>query len=222
MVVDVPAEIAGGGFVDGMRYRGEICGYVMFEAVFADVAEQFLEMRDFYYAGAAESFEGIVSELALANISGDFACEVVGGETRETHRAALDAPYAGTESVVLADGAGDDFLKVHADVLEKMFRQVAAVEADGLVGIVRVIIVPVEEGAGRLRGELQGVHADDAGDVDFAGAGEALIAHHAHDRAGDDAEKFFERRPALDGADGDLGVAHPGVDNGAQLGHLDQ
>ena len=37
--VDVPAEIAGGGFVNGTRYRGEVGGYVVFEAVFADVAE---------------------------------------------------------------------------------------------------------------------------------------------------------------------------------------
>jgi hypothetical protein len=37
--VDVPAEVAGGGFVDGGGDRGEICGDVMFEAVFADVAE---------------------------------------------------------------------------------------------------------------------------------------------------------------------------------------
>ena len=95
-------------------------------------------------------------------------------------------------------------------------------EANGFVGIVGVIIVPVEESAGRLRGELERVHTDDAGDVDFAGAGEALVAHHAHDRAGDDAEKFFERGPALDGADGDFGVTHPGVDDGAELSHLDE
>src|SRR5271168_860861 len=220
--VNVPAEIAGGGFVDGRGYRGEICGDVMFEAVFADVAEQFLEVRDFYYAGAAERFEGIVGEGALAYVAGNFSGAVVGGEARETHGTAFDAADAGAEGVVFADGAGDDFLKVHADILEKMFRQVAAVEADGLVGIVGVVVVPVEEGARRLRGELEGVHTDDAGDVDFAGAGEALIAHHAHDRARDDAEKFFERGPALDGADGDFGVAHPRVDDGAELGHFDQ
>ena len=179
-------------------------------------------MGDFYYTCAAERFEGIIGECAFADVAGNFPGEIVGGEAREAHRAALDAAYAGAEGVVLADGARDDFLKVHADILEKMFGQVAAVEADGFVGIVGVIVVPVEEGAGRLRGELQGVHAYNAGDIDFAGAGEALIAHHAHDGAGDDAEKFFERGPALDGADGDFGVAHPGVDDGAELGHLDQ
>src|SRR5580698_3856980 len=180
MRVNVPAEIASGSFMNGGGYRGEIRGDVMFEAVLADVAEQFLEMRNFYYACSAEGFEGIVGELALADVAGDFSGAVVGGEARETHGAALDAADTGAEGVVLADRARDDFLKVHADVLEKMFRQVAAVEADGFVGVVGVVIVPVEESAGRLRSELQGVHADHAGDVDFAGAGEALIAHHAH------------------------------------------
>src|SRR5271167_169668 len=141
--MDVPAEVAGGGFVDGGGYRGEICGDVVLEAVFADVAEEFLEMGDFYYAGAAEGFEGIVGEGAFAYVAGDFSGAIVGGEARETHGAAFDAADAGTEGVVFADGAGDDFLKVHADILEKMFRQVAAVEADGLVGIVGVVVVPV-------------------------------------------------------------------------------
>src|SRR5208282_2993771 len=220
--VDVPAEVAGGGFVNGGGNRGKICGDVMFEAVFADVAEQFLEMRDFYYAGAAKGFEGIVGESAFTDVARDFSGEIVGGETRETHWATFYAADAGAESVVLADRARDDFLKVHADILKKMLRQIAAVEADGFIGIFGVIVVPVEEGAGRLRGELQGVHTNDASDVDFAGAGEALIAHHAHDRAGNDAEKFFERGPALNGADGDFGIAHPSVNDSAELGHLDQ
>src|SRR5277367_4258014 len=113
MRVNVPAEVAGGGFVDGGCYRGKICGDVVFEAVFADVAEKFLEMGDFYYAGAAEGFEGIVGEGAFAHVAGNFSGEIVGGEARETHGAALDAAYAGAEGVVLANGAGDDFLKVH-------------------------------------------------------------------------------------------------------------
>ena len=120
--MDVPAEVAGRGFVDGGGYRGKIRGDVVLKAVFADVAEKFLEMRDFYYAGATEGFEGIVGELTLADIAGNFSGEVVGGEARETHGAALDAADAGAEGVVLADGAGDDFLKVHADILEEMFR----------------------------------------------------------------------------------------------------
>lgn len=77
--------------MDGGGDRGEICGDVMLEAVLADVTEKFLEMRDFYHAGAAEGFERIVGEFALADVAGTFSGEIVGGEARETHGAALDA-----------------------------------------------------------------------------------------------------------------------------------
>jgi hypothetical protein len=49
-----------------------------------------------------------------------------------------------------------------------------------------------------------------------------FFAHHAHDGAGHDAEVLFERGPALDGADGDVVLLHPGIDDRAQLGHLEQ
>jgi hypothetical protein len=93
-------------------------------------------------------------------------------------------------------------------------------EADRLVGIVAVVVVPVEQRAGRFRGQLQGVHADHAADIHFAGARHQVVAHHAHHRAGHHAEVLFERRPALHGADGPLRSRHPAVDHRAQLGHL--
>ena len=49
-----------------------------------------------------------------------------------------------------------------------------------------------------------------------------LVAHHAHDRARHHAEELLERRPALHGADGHVGLGHPAVDDGAELGHLEQ
>ena len=94
-----------------------------------------------------------------------------------------------------------------------MFGQIGAVKADCLVWIRSVIVVPVEEGRWGARRELQGVHSEDAANIDLAGAGEEFIAHHAHDGAGDDAEIFFDRSPALDGADGDFGCGHPLVDD---------
>ena len=41
-------------------------------------------------------------------------------------------------------------------------------------------------------------------------------------RAGHDAEVLLDRRPALHGADRDVGLAHPAVDDRAELGHLQQ
>ena len=66
------------------------------------------------------------------------------------------------------------------------------------------------------------MHAERAADVDLAGGGQQIVAHHAHDGAGDDAEIFFHRRPALHGADLDVSLLHPVIDHIAELGHLDQ
>ena len=43
--------------------------------------------------------------------------------------------------------SGNDFLEVHSDALEEVLGQIAAMEADGLIGIVAVVVVPIEQGA---------------------------------------------------------------------------
>ena len=192
---------------------GKIGGYVVFEAAFANVVQEFLHVRDFDDAGATEGVEWIVGESALADVAAHFSCGIVGGEASEAHFFGLDEADAGAECVFFADGAGDDFLEVHFHGAEEVFGQIGAVEADCLVGIGSVIIVPVEEGRWRVGRELQGMHSEDAADVDLAGAGEEFVAHHAHDGAGDDAKIFFDGGPTLDGADGDFGCGHPVVDD---------
>ena len=101
-----------------------------------------------------------------------------------------------------------------------MLGKIAAVKTDGLVGIIRVVVIPVEQRTGSFGSQLQCVHTHHSGDIDFAGAGHPFVAHHAHHRAGHDSEVFFERSPALNGADGDFSILHPAIDDGAQLGHL--
>ena len=82
--------------------------------------------------------------------------------------------------VLLADGARDDELVVHLHAfVEEVLGQVGAVEADGLVGVVAVVVVPVEQRGGRLAGERERVHAERAEDVDLAGGGDEVLAHHA-------------------------------------------
>ena len=78
-----------------------------------------------------------------------------------------------------------------------MLRQIAAVEAHGLVRIVAVVVVPVEQRARRSRSQRQHVHAEHAAHIHLARARQQRIAHHAHDRARHDAEILFQRRPAL-------------------------
>ena len=46
---------------------------MVFEAVLADVAQQFLQMRDFDYAGATEGVQRIVGEFAFAYIAANFS-----------------------------------------------------------------------------------------------------------------------------------------------------
>ena len=187
------------------------------------IAEEFLHVGDFDNAGAAEGVERVVGEGALAGVAGDAAGEVVGGKTREAHVAGLHGAVECAVGVLLAYRARDDELVVHLYAFaEEVLGQVGAVEADGLVGVVAVVVVPVEQGRGRLAGEGEGVHGEGAEDVDFAGRGDEVFAHHRHDGAGNDAEVLLDGGPALDGGDGELGGGHPAVDDGAELGHLHQ
>src|SRR5437588_1181594 len=145
--VDVPTEIARCRFVDSGGYRGKIGCDVMFETSLANEAQQLLQFRDSNDACAPKGFKGILGESAFADIAGDFSFAVIGGKPREAHRAAFHASHASAKSVLLADRSSDDFLEVHADVLEEMFRQVAAVEAHRFVWIIGIIVVPIQQSA---------------------------------------------------------------------------
>ena len=74
-------------------------------------------------------------------------------------------------------------------------------EAHRLVRIVAVIVVPVEQRARRLRGQLQRVHAHHAAPHPLRRRWNQVLAHHAHHRARHHAEIFFQRSPALHRAD---------------------
>src|SRR5882762_8812181 len=194
----------------------------MLEPAFADVAKKFLQMRYMHDTGAAKSFKRIVGEVSFADIAADFPLTIVRRNASKTHRAGLDSAHAGTKGVFLAYRSSDDLLKIHAHILEKMLGQIAAVKTNGLVGIIRVVVIPVEQRAGSFGSQLQRMHAHYAGNINFASAGHALVAHHTHDRAGHDSEVFFERSPALNGADNHFGILHPAIDHGAQLGYLEK
>src|SRR4051794_6914343 len=123
---------------------------MMLEASLADVSEQVLQLWYLDDARAAEGLQGIVGEVALADVAPHLAFAVISGEARIAHRRSLHTADAGAEGVLLTDGAGDDLLEVHADVLEEVLGQVAAVEADSLVRIAAVVVIPIEQCAWRL------------------------------------------------------------------------
>ena len=109
-----------------------------------------MQFGDSNDARATKGFKGIFGESAFADVAGDFAFAVIGGKPGEAHRAAFHASHDGAEGILFANGSSDDLLEVHAEVLEKMFRQVAAVEAHGFVRIVGIVVVPIQQSAGRL------------------------------------------------------------------------
>src|SRR5580693_9563330 len=116
----------------------------MLEAVFTNVTQQFLHVRNFHHTGAAESFQRIVGKSPFADVTANHSILIVSGKTRETHRSGLHLAHARSEGIVLSHRAGDDLLVIHAHFLEKVLGQIAAMEADGLVWILAVVIVPIE------------------------------------------------------------------------------
>ena len=95
-------------------------------------------------------------------------------------------------------------------------------EDHAFIGITIEIIVPIQQGGGHTGGGLKDVHAHQPGNVGLAGAGQKIVGHHAHETAGDDAVKLFERGPALNSTRSELLVAHPAVDGYAEFGHAQE
>src|SRR5579871_4064824 len=63
--VHLPAEIFGGCFVHGGVHGREIRRHVMLKSLLANVAQQFLHIRDLDHPGAAEGVQRIVGEAAM-------------------------------------------------------------------------------------------------------------------------------------------------------------
>src|SRR5208337_3271339 len=133
------------GFMYGLRNIAEVSGHMVLEALAADVLEQLLQLRNLGHARAAEGLQRIVGELSGAGISANHAAAIVSGVARKAHCAGLDAAHTGPKGVLLAHRAGNNLLVVHADILEEVLGQVGAVEADALVGMAAVIVIPVQQ-----------------------------------------------------------------------------
>ena len=106
----------------------------MFETAFADIAKKPLQLRNVHDAGTAKSFQRIVGEISFTNIAADFSLAIVRGDTDKTHGTGFDSSHAGAKGIFLAHRSGDDFLEIHADVLEKMLGKIAAVKTNSLSG----------------------------------------------------------------------------------------
>src|SRR5580698_9423109 len=117
----------------------------MLESVFADVMKKVLQPRDLDNASSAKSVQRVVREGPFAAVAAHNFRNIVGRESCKSHLTRLHATDASSAGVFFSNRAGDDLLEVHADLLKTMFGQVAAMEADGFIGIVAVIVVPIEQ-----------------------------------------------------------------------------
>src|ERR1700724_2221320 len=100
----------------------------MLEAALADVAQQVLQLRNPDHAGAAERLQRIVGELTFPDVAVDRTFTIVGRKPREAQGAGFHAAHARSVSVLLANRACDDLLKIHADFFEEMLGKIAAME----------------------------------------------------------------------------------------------
>src|SRR6266498_3005868 len=114
----------------------------------ADVMQQLLHLRDFNHAGAAKCIQRIVSKATFTAVATHLTRQIIGREPRETHCPWLDQADNGSKRILLANRAGNNFLKIHLERTEEMLRQVRAMEADCLIRIASVIVVPVKQRRG--------------------------------------------------------------------------
>lgn len=155
----------------GRRNGGKVCCDVMLVAILANEMQQLLHGWNFHHSGATKRFKRIVGESPAAYVAAHAARGIIRGKARERHLPGFDLPDYRAESVFHAHGSGNDCLIVHFCALEEMLRQVAAMEADGFVWIFSVVVIPIEQRAGRLRGEAKHMHAEHTANIHFACAG---------------------------------------------------
>ena len=127
-------------------HGGKVGSNVVLEAVLANVVQQLLHFWNFNHSRAAKGIQRIVCKTTFAYIATYLAGSIIRRKAREAHLLRLDKSNHGALCVFLADRAGDDFLEVHLERPEEMFRQISAVKANCLIGISPVIVIPIKQG----------------------------------------------------------------------------
>src|SRR5580704_14661125 len=120
MIMALPSQVTYGRLMNRFRHFAEVGCHVMFEAFMANVFEQFLQLRNFRDAGAAEGLERIVGEPARPRVAANYSAAIVGRVAGIAHCSGFYFAYTGAERVLLAHGASDDLLVVHPDILEEV------------------------------------------------------------------------------------------------------
>ncbi len=219
VAVDFKAHIIAQGFFQNIGHMAAADGDVMLKAIVANVVHQILKALHMAQRQAALGGDRIVAEIAFAYIALDLAVFIVGGDLGKGHGTGRNLGLARAEALVRADGGAQHVQVGNFDgLLEKALGEVGAVEADAAVAVVAPVVIPVQISRALAGGKAHGVHGDRAGDVQFAGAGHALVAHHAHGKAGGTAVIVLNGIPAFDRACHAVAGSDPVFQRQAQLG----
>src|ERR1022692_814826 len=115
----------------------------MLKSLLADVMQQLLHLRNLHNSGAAKRLQRIVGESSFADVASDASKCVVSREARKAHGTGFHLSNTSPKGVLLPHRSGNDRLEVHLHVAEEVLGKIRAMEADGLVGIRPVIVVPI-------------------------------------------------------------------------------
>ena len=105
MHIKVPTQISLYRFIEDIHYIGAAHSDVMLETVFANILHQLLKVIHLGDSDTTVHSVGVVSDLALAEISLDTTFRVVGGDTEEGERTARHLGIDSTEGVDLTQCA---------------------------------------------------------------------------------------------------------------------
>ncbi len=92
-------------------------------------------------------------------------------------------------------------------------------EEHALIGVFAVVVVPIHQSGRFFRRHGEGIHGNRAGYVHFAGGRQQFVAHHAHQRAGVDAQILLNGIPALQRGGSNILEIHPLFQRDGELGH---
>jgi hypothetical protein len=194
-------------------------GHVVFKAISADVGQQLAEACHLADRDAAIHAKGVVRELPLAHVGLDLSRRIVRGNPEERHLPRCDVPLDRAEATLSAERLSQEIERGDLNVLtHEALWEIAAMGTDAFVGLMAVVVVPVQEAWDLARGQQQGHHGHCSSHVDLAGARQAVLAHETHGQTRGTPVVLLHARPTLHGTGVTLIFCHPLVDGHGELG----
>ena len=119
MLLHVPPKIISKRLRQNVRALGNRHHDVMLETFFADMAQNFLQIRNVRDGAVAEGIELVVREFAFADVATDFPLGIGGGDATVSQRPGRRATVERAVSIFHADDAAKDRRGGNFDVGQK-------------------------------------------------------------------------------------------------------